>query len=160
MFSSKKKLTFFLKKWWGTWFDSKEITRHFIFSEEIVRQTGSVHNKHATHVFSSVKKSSSSSLSLQNTMKHLIISSEKNEHIHFSTEKNKALHYFFRKKWSTSLSLPKKIKRLIILFFCREITTHLIFSKEIMRRLIFCWRYKGISFFSEAIMRQFFFLKK
>jgi hypothetical protein len=94
--------------------------RHFIFSEEVVRQTGSVHNKHATHVFSSVKKSSSSSLSLQNTMKHLIISSEKNEHIHFSTEKNKALHYFFRKKRNTSLSLPKKIKRLIILFFVEK----------------------------------------
>jgi hypothetical protein len=81
--------------------------RHFIFSEEVVRQTGSVHNKHATHVFSSVKKSSSSSLSLQNTMKHLIISSEKNEHIHFSTEKNKALHYFFRKMKHLIISSKK-----------------------------------------------------
>jgi hypothetical protein len=95
--------------------------RHFIFSEEVVRQTGSVHNKHATHVFSSVKKSSSSSLSLQNTMKHLIISSEKNEHIHFYTKKNKALHYFFRKKETPHYLFQTKIKRLIILFFCRKI---------------------------------------
>ena len=106
-------LYFFLMKWWGTWFDSKEITRHFIFSEEIVRQTGSVNNKHATHVFSSVKKSSSSSLSLQNTMKHLIISSEKmsistflqkkTKHFIISSEKKETPHYLFQKKSSASL---------------------------------------------------------
>ena len=86
-------LDFALKKYWGTSFFSQEIMRHLI-----------PWGTNEVHQFFWSNNEASVSWFLQIKTTCLIISSDKNE----------APHYFFRKKWSTSLFLQKKMRHLII----------------------------------------------
>jgi len=159
---------FFLKRGWGTWFFSEEITICLFFSEEIMRHLIFFWiNNEVLGLVTSIILWMMLCLQWKNKVPHYffrkkwsayLLLQKKHEAHHYFFRKNEAPHYCFRKKWSASLWVQNRMKHLVISAIKNQLC---FFLKKIMLMLFQQWKNEAPpNFFRKNEVPQYFFRKK